>query len=172
MTTYIRKCNLKDVHELQKIAYETFEETFGPQNSPENLKAYLEKSFTVEQLEKEVAEPNSQFFFLYKSGEIAGYLKVNTGGAQTESMGEETLEIERIYVRQAFQKKGLGRYLLEKAIEVARECHKKRIWLGVWEKNENAIAFYRKKGFVQMDAHSFYMGDEEQVDWIMSKTLS
>ena len=51
------------------------------------------------------------------------------------------------------------------------ERNKEKIWLGVWEKNENAIAFYKKMGFVQTGAHSFYMGDEEQMDFIMTKTL-
>ena len=49
--------------------------------------------------------------------------------------------------------------------------NKKKIWLGVWEKNKNAIAFYKKQGFVQIGSHSFYMGDEEQIDLIMVKTL-
>jgi len=48
---------------------------------------------------------------------------------------------------------------------------KKKIWLGVWEKNENALAFYNKMGFVQTGTHFFYMGDEEQTDIIMMKTL-
>ncbi|MNL75746.1 Protease synthase and sporulation negative regulatory protein PAI 1 [compost metagenome] len=54
---------------------------------------------------------------------------------------------------------------------MAMEHSKKKIWLGVWEKNENAIAFYNKMGFVQTGVHSFYMGDEEQMDIIMTKTL-
>lgn len=62
-------------------------------------------------------------------------------------------------------------YLLNKAIEIAMEFNKKKIWLGVWEKNENAIAFYEKMGFVQTGSHSFYMGNEEQVDFIMTKIL-
>lgn len=86
-------------------------------------------------------------------------------------MGDELLEIERIYIRNKFQKHGLGKCLLNKAMELALEYKKTKIWLGVWEKNENAIAFYRKKGFVQTGSHSFYMGDEEQVDFIMTKTL-
>lgn len=86
-------------------------------------------------------------------------------------MGDESLEIERIYVRRKYQKEGLGKFLFHKALEVAEESNKKNIWLGVWEKNENAIAFYKKMGFVQTGSHSFYMGDEEQTDFIMIKTL-
>ena len=98
-------------------------------------------------------------------------MKVNTNDAQTEKMGNESLEIERIYIRNKFQKQGLGKYLFNKALEIAKERNEKKIWLGVWEKNENAIAFYHKMGFVQTGAHSFYMGDEEQTDFIMTKTL-
>ncbi|HZG72752.1 MAG TPA: GNAT family N-acetyltransferase, partial [Chondromyces sp.] len=145
--------------------------TFKDQNSPENMKAYLEMAFNLKQLEKELSNASSQFFFVYFNGKVAAYLKVNTNEAQTEEMGDESLEIERIYVKNQFQKQGLGKCLLNKAMEIAMEHDKKKIWLGVWEKNENAIAFYKKMGFVQAGAHSFYMGDEEQTDFIMIKAL-
>jgi diamine N-acetyltransferase len=171
MTVKIKKCALSDSRELQEISYETFNETFKHQNSPENMKAYLEKAFNLEQLEKELSNINSQFYFVYFNDEIAGYLKINTSEAQSEEMGDESLEIERIYVKQKFHKHGLGKFLLNKAVDMAKELDKKELWLGVWEKNENAIAFYKKMGFVQTGVHSFQMGDEEQMDLIMTKTL-
>jgi ribosomal protein S18 acetylase RimI-like enzyme len=167
----IKKCTLEDLQELQNISVETFTETFKEQNSPEHLNAYLEKAYNLNQLEKELANHSSQFFFVLFNEEIAGYLKVNTDEAQSEAMDNESLEIERIYVKKEFQKHGLGKQLMNKAVEIAEEQKKKRIWLGVWEENENAIAFYQKKGFVQTGSHSFYMGDDEQVDLIMTKTL-
>jgi diamine N-acetyltransferase len=171
MTMSIKKCTLEELFILQKISYETFNETFKDQNSPENMKAYLERAFNLKQLEKELSNNSSQIFFVYFNNEVAGYLKVNTSDAQSEEMGDESLEIERIYIKNKFQKHGLGKFLLNKAIEIAVEHNKKEIWLGVWEKNENAIAFYKKMGFVQTGVHAFYMGDEEQMDFIMTKTL-
>ena len=171
MKIKIRKCTPDDLGNLQEISLETFNDTFKHQNTQENMKAYLERAFNLKQLEKEVDNPFSEFFFVYFNSEIAGYLKVNTGDAQTEEMGNESLEIERIYIKSKFQKHGLGKYLLNKAMEIAKERKKKNIWLGVWEKNENAIAFYKKMGFAQTGAHSFYMGDEEQIDFLMAKTL-
>jgi len=171
MTIKTKMCTLKDLHKLQEISYETFNETFKHQNTLENMNAYLQRAFNLNQLEKELSNLSSQFFFVYFKHEVAGYLKVNIDDAQTEEMGDESLEIERIYIRSKFQKHGLGKYLLNKAIEIALEENKRKIWLGVWEKNENAIAFYKKMGFVQTGAHSFYMGDEEQIDFIMVKTL-
>ena len=171
MTINIKKCTLEDSRKLQEIGYETFKETFEHQNSSENMNAYLERAFNLKQIEKEISNLSSQFFFVYFNDEVAGYLKINTNDAQSEEMGDESLEIERIYIKNKFQKHGLGKYLLNKAIEIAMVSKKKKIWLGVWEKNENAIAFYKKMGFVQTGAHSFYMGDEEQIDFIMTKTF-
>ncbi|WP_053376543.1 GNAT family N-acetyltransferase [Paenibacillus sp. FJAT-27812] len=171
MTINIKKCTFEDLGLLQEISVETFNETFKKQNSPENMKAYLEKAFHLKQLEQELSNISSDFYFIYSNKEIAGYLKLNSNNAQTETMGDDSLEIERIYIRGKYHKQGLGKYLIKKTIEIAIERNKEKIWLGVWEKNENAITFYKKMNFVQTGAHSFYMGDEEQIDIIMSKTL-
>ncbi|WHZ00949.1 GNAT family N-acetyltransferase [Neobacillus sp. YX16] len=171
MNIFIKPCTIEDLCILQDISYETFNETFKDHNSPEIMNAYLERAFNVKQLEKELSNIFSRFFFVYFNNEVAGYLKVNTHDAQSENMGEDSFEIERIYIRGKYQKLGLGKYLIKKAIEIAVEQGKNKIWLGVWEKNENAIAFYKKIGFVQAGTHSFYMGDEEQIDFIMIKSL-
>ncbi|RKD69640.1 spermine/spermidine N-acetyltransferase [Sinobaca qinghaiensis] len=172
MMITILKCTFEDARALQTISVETFIETFQEQNSPEHLNAYLDKAYSLNQLKHELANRSSQFFFVYVGQEVAGYLKVNTDEAQSEAMGEEALEVERIYVKKKFQKHGLGKHLMNKAMEIAQEQKKKKIWLGVWEENENAIAFYQKKGFLQSGSHSFFMGDDEQVDLIMTKVLS
>jgi len=171
MAVTIKKCNHEDLKTLQEISIQTFYETFKDQNTPENMKAYLEKAFKLEQLESELSNRYSLFFFVYDEDEVAGCLKVNTDEARSEQEGNESLEVERIYVRKKFQKHGLGKVLLNKAIEIAIEQDKKKIWLGVWEKNENAIAFYEKMGFIKTGSHSFQMGDEEQLDWIMTREL-
>ncbi len=171
MTIRIERCTSEHISELQEISYETFNETFKAQNSPGNMKTYLEKAFNRKQLEAELSMADSQFHFISVNHDLAGYIKVNINDAQSEKMGVESLEIERVYIKKEFQKHGLGKVLLHKAIEVAREHHKTSIWLGVWEKNENAIAFYEKMGFVQTGAHAFYMGDEQQIDFIMTKTV-
>jgi len=163
---------MENVQVLQEISIETFNDTFSNQNSPDNMKVYMDRAFTMKQLESELANRSSQFYFISFDKEVAGYLKVNVDDAQSETMGDDFLEIERIYIRSKFQKKGLGKYLMDQAIEIAREQNKNNIWLGVWEKNENAIRFYKKLGFVQTGTHSFYMGDEEQIDFIMTKKLN
>lgn len=171
MNMAIKKCNLDDLPQLQSISVETFSETFKDSNSPEHLHAYLETAYNLPKLEQEIADPSSQFYFVYLEGDIAGYLKVNTDDAQSEAMGDDALEVERIYIKKQFQKHGLGKLLMNKAMQIAADQKKKRIWLGVWEENVNALEFYKKKGFIQTGSHSFFMGDDEQVDLIMTKQL-
>lgn len=171
MTVEIRACSHEDLQKLQEISIETFNDTFKDQNSPDNMRAYLERAFNAKQLEAELSNSCSDIFFVYYNDELAGYLKLNRDEAQSEKMSDASLEIERIYIKKKFQKHGLGKYLLDQAIETALEHNKKKIWLGVWERNDNAIAFYNRMGFVQTGSHSFYMGDEEQIDFILVKTL-
>ncbi|MCM3388266.1 GNAT family N-acetyltransferase [Ureibacillus chungkukjangi] len=171
MSIEIKKCNQEDLQKLQEVSIETFYDAFKEQNSPESMAAYLEKAFNLEKLELEISNISSQFFLIHFNNEVAGYLKININEAQSEEMGDESLEVERIYLKTKFQKHGLGKVLLNKGIEIATDLDKRKVWLGVWEENENAIAFYKKMGFVQTGTHSFYMGDEEQLDFIMTKTL-
>lgn len=171
MTIIMRPCTLEDIYLLQEISYETFDESFREQNSPENMKVYMEHAFNLDQLKKELLNESSQFYFVSYEDEVAGYVKLNTGSAQTEEMGEDALEIQRIYIKSRFQKLGIGKYLINETLRIAQENNKKKVWLGVWEKNDNAIAFYNRMGFVQTGAHAFYMGDEEQTDYIMMKNL-
>src|SRR5690606_36887793 len=104
MNISIKKCTREDVHELQKIRSLTFIETFEEHNTAEHMQAYLEKAFNIPQLKKELADPSSRFFFVLVDGQVAGYLKVNTDDAQTEDMGPEAFEVERICISNQFQK--------------------------------------------------------------------
>jgi ribosomal protein S18 acetylase RimI-like enzyme len=100
-----------------------------------------------------------------------GYLKINFGASQTELKDNEALEIERIYVLQAFHGKKLGQALYEKAISIAKEMKVKYVWLGVWEQNHRALQFYKKNGFVPFDTHIFKLGNDEQTDIMMKLAL-
>jgi len=116
--------------------------------------------------------PESIFYFVYVDIDIPiAYLKLNWGTAQTEQYDDDPMEIERIYVLNQYQGKGIGQLLMNKAISVALSKHKKYIWLGVWEKNTKAIAFYKKLGYVIFSEHEFMLGKERQTDIIMKLDL-
>ncbi len=172
MIPHIVQCTVNDTDTLLRLSYRTFYEAFEAQNTAENMKAYSDSAFTAEKIRKELSHPDSRFYFIYSAETLAGYLKVNINSAQSEPMGPDALEVERIYVLQEYHKQGLGKALLNYAHDIARQLNKNKIWLGVWKKNENAIGFYKKQGFKKSGSHSFFMGDDEQTDIIAEKILS
>lgn len=153
--------------DLQQISRETFFETFAGFNTPEDMQNYMEHNLGTEQLSREIENPDSRFFFARVNGEIAGYLKLNTGAACTDNRYTEALEIERIYVRREFKGTGVGQALMEKARECMLELALPWLWLGVWEKNKPAIRFYEKQGFLSFDTHGFMLGNDLQTDILM-----
>lgn len=171
MMISFRQCSIDDIDVLRAFAKQRFFETFSVMNTPENMATYLDEAFAPDKIHAELSDINSDFYFLYWNGELAGYLKLNESPAQTDIHDRNSLEIERIYVAKEFQGKGLGRYLMNQAISIAAHRKKKYVWLGVWEKNEKAICFYKRNGFYQIGIHSFVIGDDEQTDYIMRKDL-
>ena len=162
MELKFRKCSMDDLAILQALSRQTYDVTFRHMNTPENMTAYLDDAFGTDRLRGELANEDSDFYFLYAGGALAGYLKLNERAAQTDLGDPASLELERIYVTREFQGKGLGGALMGKALATARQRGKTFVWLGVWEKNEKAIGFYIKNGFYEIGRHSFVMGDETQ----------
>lgn len=167
----LKKVTLNDIDQLQKIGRQTFFETFAESNTEENMKEYLENSFSTEKLHSELNNPNSEFYFAVEEDTVIGYLKINFGASQTELKDDKALEIERIYVLKEFHGKKVGQLLYEKAIQIAKETKSDYVWLGVWEENHRALAFYKKNGFVEFDKHIFKLGNDEQTDIMMKLQL-
>ncbi|MFP8892624.1 MULTISPECIES: GNAT family N-acetyltransferase [Chryseobacterium] len=167
----INKASAEDVEIVQSLGRQTFSETFAENNTEEAMKKYLEESFNTEKIKSELNNPDSFFYIAWEEDNPVGYLKVNSGKAQTELQDDTALEIERIYVKKSHHGKKVGQLLYNQALETAEQLGKSYLWLGVWEKNLRALQFYRKNGFVEFDKHIFRLGEEEQTDLMMKKVL-
>lgn len=171
-TIHIRKVTKQDIDDLQRIGRKTFEETFATENTSEDLQHYLEESFSIGKLSSELSNTNSEFYFAISNATVIGYLKLNLGQAQTELKDTKAIEIERIYVLETYHGKQVGQLLCNKAIQIAKDLNANYIWLGVWEKNNRAIHFYTKNGFIAFDKHLFKLGTDEQTDIMMKLMLN
>lgn len=167
----LRRLDARDSDALRTIAEETFLDTFAAQNEPENIAAYVAAAFNTGQVASELANEFSEFFFIEAGSDVAGYLKLNTGAAQTEQALPNALEIERIYVRRSHQGTGAGKALMHHAIARAIAAKVDWLWLGVWDQNQKAIDFYRASGFTAFAQHDFYMGRDLQHDIMMKRPI-
>ena len=168
----IKKATLTEIYQLQQIGRQTFYETFASGNTEENMQKYLDEGFSVDKLTTELSDKNAEFYFATYDKKVIGYLKLNFGQSQTELKDDKALEIERIYVLKEFHGKAVGQALYEKAIQIASQTKSDYVWLGVWEKNQRAINFYKKNGFVEFDKHIFKLGEDKQTDIMMKLKLT
>ncbi|AZB11397.1 GNAT family N-acetyltransferase [Chryseobacterium sp. G0162] len=167
----INKASAEDMDIIQKLGVQTFSETFSENNTEEAMEKYLKESFNIEKITSELKNPDSHFYIAWEEDDPVGYLKVNSGKAQTELQDDTSLEIERIYVKKSHHGKKIGQLLYDQALKTAQHLKKSYLWLGVWEENLKALHFYKKNGFVEFDKHIFRLGDDEQTDLMMKKTL-
>ncbi len=135
------------------------------------MQFFLEHNYTEETLALELRNPESRFFFANKGAETVGYLKLNTGEAQTVLPNTEGFEIERIYIDRDSKGKGIGKMFIDFSTREAIKSNARYIWLGVWEHNEPAIRFYLKAGFTVFSSHIFQVGKDEQTDLLMHRVF-
>lgn len=168
----IRKAAITDLESLQAFARSTFADTYGKYNTAADMQHYHDEVFSTANFKKDLQSAHVLYYLIEENKELAGYIKLNLSPAQTDLNDPRSLELERIYVAAFTKGKGLGKRLLQTAVEVAEEHKKEYLWLGVWEQNEAAIRFYQKNGFVAFDTHVFLLGTDPQKDILMKKMLN
>lgn len=166
----IKIATIDDITPLCEIGMKTFVETYGNQNTPEDLKKYLEEKFNKKQILDEILTPKTIFLLVELENEIIGYAKMRVNLVENPAM--KSLEIERIYISKDYHGQKYGAMLMQKCIDVAIENNYESIWLGVWEHNPKAINFYQKWGFEIFGEHIFQLGDDAQTDFLMKKTFT
>jgi diamine N-acetyltransferase len=168
----IRYATAEDAGMIADISRQTFYETFGFRNTKENMDRFMREQFSREILMDEVIDPANIFIVAMDSDAVVGYAKLKTESTTEGIKGRLALEISRIYVLNSHLGTGIGPDLMRKSIFTAKDMKCDVLWLGVWEKNPRAIAFYTKWGFEKFGEHFFKLGDDMQTDWMMKKELN
>jgi ribosomal protein S18 acetylase RimI-like enzyme len=171
----IRRGVAADAELLAELGARTFSETFAADNTPEDLAAYLATAFSPSQQTAELADSRAMFL-IAETGEIdkvaVGYAMVRSGDVPREVTGDGPIELVRLYVSRESLGSGAGAALMQACIDGARQQGYETLWLGVWENNFRAQAFYRKWNFHAVGTHVFKLGDDPQTDILMQRSIS
>ena len=167
MRLTFHQCNSSDLDKLVEISRKTFVDAFEKDNDPEDFESYIDMAFNKSNIERQLQNPDSAFYFVFKDEILVGYFKLNENSAQTDIKAKECIELERIYVLEEFQGNGIGVQVLRETLKLAAQEQKQFIWLGVWQRNMDAIRFYEKHGFVKFGTHPYFIGKDKQTDWLM-----
>ena len=171
-TPVIRSANVDDAELLAELGARTFSETFAVDNSPEDMAVYLTSSFGREHQAEELADPESTFQIAEIDGVAVGYSMLRSGNVLSGITDATPIELVRLYVSREWLGRGVGAALMQACITDARRRGYRTLWLGVWEHNQRARAFYRKWKFRNVGTHIFQLGDDAQNDILMERSLA
>ena len=169
----IRQAKPDDAQPLTDLAYTTFWDAFAhhPKNAPDDLNHYMRQAFNLEQIAAELADKQSVFLIADIENRPAGYAKLIIESTEEGITAERPVELSRLYSHQEYLGKGVGQNLMDACFEFATANGHDVMWLGVWEYNPRAQAFYTKNGFREVGKHTFLLGSDPQTDLLMQKEL-
>ncbi|MGI8639251.1 MAG: GNAT family N-acetyltransferase [Pyrinomonadaceae bacterium] len=169
----IRQADIEDAEMLAELSDKTFWDAFhdNPKNAPDDLADYMNAAFNLEQIRIELSDENAIFLVAEIENEAVGYAKLLFESIEPEITAEKPMELCRLYSKQEFLGKGVGKSLMERCLEEAQKRGCDIMWLGVWEFNPRAQAFYQKYGFCEVGKHIFQLGSDAQTDVLMQKDL-
>ncbi len=167
----IRRADLADAKLLTALGAQTFTETFSADNSEKNMGAYLATAFNVSRQADELLDPQRYCFIGELDGVPSGYAMLREGEPPGSVIDRDAIELVRLYVLKSGIGLGLGGALMKACLEQAESLGHKTIWLGVWERNYQAQAFYKRWEFEEVGTHIFQLGDDAQTDLIMQRAI-
>jgi ribosomal protein S18 acetylase RimI-like enzyme len=177
MTIHVRPATVADAPRLSELGAATFRETFEGENTPEDMARYLARSFTPERQATEITDASGIVLVAEHratgadDAELVGYAHLVAGRAPEAVRGPSPLELKRLYVARAWHGRGVAQALMDAAIAAAHARGAETLWLGVWERNPRAAAFYAKYGFARVGEHTFVLGADPQTDWVLARSL-
>lgn len=169
----LRRATRDDAELLVDLGVRTFRGAFASDNEPADIEAYVRQTFDPRRVAAEL-EDRANIFLLAFAGRVAapaGYAKLRAGEPHPSVEGPAPIEIERLYVLQDSIGRGVGAALMRACLEEAARAGRETVWLGVWERNERAIAFYRRWGFELLGSHVFQLGSDPQNDLVMARPV-
>ena len=153
---------------LAELAARTFFEAFAADNDPEDMRRHLEKAYTAENHLAEIHNPAIDTLLVrIDGGAPVAYAQLRAGPVGDGVPPEGSIELWRFYVDKPWHGRGLAQVLMEAAKARARRRGATRLWLGVWQRNARAQAFYVKHGFRKVGAQIFVVGSDPQTDDVL-----
>jgi len=170
---HIRTATAADAESLAAVAERTFRDTFGDDNSSDDIEAYVRDSFSLARVRAELADDANTFLLAFTDGEEQpdGYAKLRIGTTDPSVSGADPVELQRLYVDRSAIGHGVGAALMRASLDAARSAGRRTIWLGVWERNARAISFYERWQFETVGEHVFRLGSDHQTDLIMARPV-
>lgn len=167
----IRKAEQSDAKPLAQLAETTFRDTFAAQNTVEDMEAHCRSSYSEQLQSREIADSESLTIVVEQDNQLIAFAKLNWKTSPSCVLGQSVGEIQRLYIDKSWHGKGIAQDVMAECFDILKARGNDVVWLGVWEHNPRAIAFYNKFDFEKVGEHVFPLGNDPQRDIILVRTL-
>jgi len=160
-----------DALELSALAERTFRDAFEAVNTAADMQAHCAATYSEAIQRAEIHQQGLETWVADAGGRLVAYAQLRLDALSPMIRCDRAIEIQRFYVGASHHGGGLAHAFMEHVLARAEAAGFTTIWLGVWERNPRAIAFYRKWGFEAVGEHTFKVGNDPQRDLVMSRTV-
>lgn len=167
----IRRARRSDAATLAAVGAATFRETYAADTRPADMEAFLVAAYRDEDVRGQLDDPRSAFFLAEVADATAGFAQLRNDVTHPAVTGSNPTYLANLYLDRQFQGIGLGAGMMQQCLDEARKGGHDVLWLGVWERNGRAIAFYTKWDFVAVGEMPFQFGSERQHDIVMQRAV-
>ncbi len=168
----IRPATTADAAAIAEAAARMFIHTFGAENTPGDLAMYVAAAFGTSTQQHEIEDPSCTYLLAHDRGAIVAHALLRAGSRSAFVEDERQMELQRFYVDHRYHGRGLARQLMQECLTTANAAGGRILWLGVWQRNARAIAFYEKCGFAVVGQQHFLLGTDRQTDHVMMRSVS
>lgn len=163
---------IEDAGGIASLGAHVFYVSFSKLMPAEDLQRYLRETYSAASISAELESPLNVFIVAVKNDRIVGFLQLTLNASEPcIDHIEDKIQLNRIYVSDEHQGLGIGKQLMARAENEAKNLGMKSIWLASWEKNTDVERIYEKAGYVKAGSMNFMLGSTPLKDWVMVKPL-
>lgn len=165
----IRRAERGDAAVLADISARTFVETFGASYPADDLRRFLQQTYSVETMDRLLSDPDTAAWLLERDGIAVGHALAGPCKLPHPEVEPGDGELKRLYVLAEAQNGGWGARLFEAALDWLLQTGPRTLWIGVWSENHGAQRFYGRYGFHKVGHYEFVVGNTRDHEFILRR---
>ena len=167
----IRPASLADVDVLRRLGAATFRETYRTISDPREVDEYADEHFTAAKVAAWFRRPCARTLLAFDGESPVGYAHVRSAKVPACVSDRKAVELSRLYLLASAQGAGVGGALIAAALDAIGALGGQTVWLGAYDRNVKALAFYARRGFVQVGTHEFEFGGQVYADPVLTRRV-
>ncbi len=156
---------------LSALATQVFLDTYATSGINADLANEASQLYSLSAFESRLRNRDSEITIAEAGGYLVGFLDLELDSTcpVAEVLGPEVL---RVYVQAPFQRKGLGKALLQGAEARAQVLGAQFLWLTAWVGNAGALAFYPTVDYKDVGNMQYVINGKSYENRVFAKALT